>query len=255
MAGIIERVGPCLLAAREPTFETLARSITFQQLHGKAAGTIFERVRKAVGRRFTATALLKLSPEDLRACGLSRQKIASLTDLAERVARREINFSKLANLPDEEIIELLSQVRGVGVWTVQMFLLFALERPNVMPLDGLWNSKCRAPSLWARRNAETSGTGGTRKEMAPLLFRRELVPVAQSRRAGGALNISPYPETCAGSSGAILGKGRVGFSTISPKRRNNNNAEAGLSVRFGGSRLVRNRHCPDCCRRISPNRS
>lgn len=149
MAGIIERVGPCLLAAREPTFETLARSITFQQLHGKAAGTIFERVRKAVGRRFTATALLKLSPEDLRACGLSRQKIASLTDLAERVARREINFSKLANLPDEEIIELLSQVRGVGVWTVQMFLLFALERPNVMPLTdyGIRNAVRQAYGL------------------------------------------------------------------------------------------------------------
>jgi DNA-3-methyladenine glycosylase II len=149
MAGIIERVGPCLLAAREPTFETLARSITFQQLHGKAAGTIFERVRKAVGRRFTATALLKLSSEDLRACGLSRQKIASLTDLAERVARREINFSKLANLPDEEIIELLSQVRGVGVWTVQMFLLFALERPNVMPLTdyGIRNAVRQAYGL------------------------------------------------------------------------------------------------------------
>jgi DNA-3-methyladenine glycosylase II len=149
MAGIIERVGPCLLAAREPTFETLARSITFQQLHGKAAGTIFERVRKAVGRRFTATAFLKLSSEDLRACGLSRQKIASLTDLAERVARREINFSKLANLPDEEIIELLSQVRGVGVWTVQMFLLFALERPNVMPLTdyGIRNAVRQAYGL------------------------------------------------------------------------------------------------------------
>ncbi len=149
MAGIIKRVGPCLLAAREPTFETLARSITFQQLHGKAAGTIFERVRKAVGRRFTATAFLKLAPEDLRACGLSRQKIASLTDLAERVARREINFSKLADLPDEEVIELLSQVRGVGVWTVQMFLMFALQRPNVMPLTdfGIRNAVRQAYGL------------------------------------------------------------------------------------------------------------
>ena len=149
MAGIIERVGPCLLAAREPTFETLARSITFQQLHGKAAATIFERVRKAVGRRFTATAFLKLNLEDLRACGLSRQKIASLTDLAERVASREISFSKLTNLPDEEVIELLSQVRGVGVWTVQMFLMFALQRPNVMPLTdfGIRNAVRQAYGL------------------------------------------------------------------------------------------------------------
>jgi DNA-3-methyladenine glycosylase II len=137
LAKIIERVGPCRLANREPTFETLARSITFQQLHGKAAATIFDRVRKAVGRRFTAAAFLKLTPEQLRACGLSRQKIASLTDLAEHVACRRINFRKLHALDDEEVIALLSEVRGVGVWTAQMFLLFALERPNVMPLEDL----------------------------------------------------------------------------------------------------------------------
>jgi len=137
MAKIIKRVGPCQFTIREPTFETLARSITFQQLSGKAAGTIFGRLRKAVGRRFTATGFLKLTPEQLRACGLSRQKIASLTDLAERVARREIKFHKLALLADEEIISQLSQVRGVGVWTVQMFLIFALQRPNIMPLADL----------------------------------------------------------------------------------------------------------------------
>src|SRR5579875_935095 len=114
MAAIIARVGPCQLVNREPTFETLARSIAFQQLNGKAARTIFERLRKAVGRRFTASAFLKLTPEELRACGLSRQKIASLTDLAQRVARREINFRKLEGLDDQQIIELLSQVRGVG---------------------------------------------------------------------------------------------------------------------------------------------
>src|SRR5665213_1032977 len=113
MAKIIKRVGPCEFAAREPTFETLARSITFQQLSGKAAATIFGRVRKAVGRRFTATGFLKLSAEELRACGLSRQKIASLTDLAERVARREISFRGLSEMEDEQIILLLSQVRGI----------------------------------------------------------------------------------------------------------------------------------------------
>lgn len=149
MAAIIKRVGPYQAAIREPTFETLARSITFQQLSGKAAGTIFGRLRKAVGRRFTAGAFLKLTPEQLRACGLSRQKIASLTDLAERVARREINFRKIPKLDDDEIISLLSQVRGVGVWTVQMFLIFALQRPNVMPLAdlGIRNAVRRAYGL------------------------------------------------------------------------------------------------------------
>ena len=137
LAAIIGRIGPCVFGKREPTFETLARSITFQQLSGKAAGTIFERVRKAVGRRFTARGLLRLSEAELRACGLSRQKIASLTDLATRVASRQIVFARLPGMTDEEIIQSLCQVRGVGVWTVQMFLMFALERPNVLPVADL----------------------------------------------------------------------------------------------------------------------
>ncbi len=134
---IIERVGPCTIAGREPTFETLAKSITFQQLHGKAAAAIFARLKAAVGKRFSAGNFLKLSAEQLRACGLSKQKIASLTDLAERIARREIRFKQLSSLSDEEVITLLCQVRGIGVWTAQMFLMFALERPNVMPLGDL----------------------------------------------------------------------------------------------------------------------
>lgn len=137
MAAIVERVGPCTMIAREPSFETLARSITFQQLSGKAAGAIFARLKQAVGRRFTARGFLRLSEAELRACGLSRQKVASLTDLAERVARRQISFSKLPNMPDDDVIEALSQVRGVGLWTVQMFLIFALQRPNVLPTGDL----------------------------------------------------------------------------------------------------------------------
>ena len=137
LAAIIRKVGPCRMTSREPTFETLARSITFQQLSGKAAGTIFERLRKVVGRRFTATAFLRLPEDELRACGLSRQKIAALTDLAAHVASRKISFLKLKDLEDLAVIETLSQVRGVGVWTVQMFLMFALERPNVMPSGDL----------------------------------------------------------------------------------------------------------------------
>jgi DNA-3-methyladenine glycosylase II len=137
LANIIRRIGPCQFAKREPTFETLARSITFQQLNGKAASTIFARLQKAVGRRFTAGAFLRLTLDELRECGLSRQKIASLTDLAERVQRREINFRKLINMTDDEIVTVLSQVRGVGVWTAQMFLIFAMQRPDVMPLSDL----------------------------------------------------------------------------------------------------------------------
>jgi DNA-3-methyladenine glycosylase II len=137
LAAIISKVGPYRLITRKATFETLAKSITFQQLSGKAAGTIFRRLKQAAGGRLTSGAFLRLSEEQLRACGLSRQKIASVTDLAERVARREIRFNRLQDLSDEEIINLLCRVRGVGVWTVQMFLMFALERPNVMPITDL----------------------------------------------------------------------------------------------------------------------
>lgn len=151
MAKIIERVGPCKLAPLQPSFETLARSITFQQLHGKAASTIFGRLQNAVGRNFTATAFLKVEPETLRGCGLSRQKLASLTDLAEHVVRRRINFKKLPDLDNDEVLEALTQVRGVGVWTAQIFLMFALQRPNVLPLGdfGIRNAVRQAYGLQA----------------------------------------------------------------------------------------------------------
>ncbi len=133
LGAIIDRVGPCRLQLREPTFETLARSIVYQQVSGKAAASILARVQQAVGSRFTARAILRLTPEELRACGLSKQKTGYIRDLAEKVALRQVNFRKLALLSDEEVIEHLTQVKGVGVWTVQMFLMFALERPNVFP--------------------------------------------------------------------------------------------------------------------------
>jgi DNA-3-methyladenine glycosylase II len=149
MAKIIERVGPCELAVLKPNFETLARSITFQQLHGKAASTIFGRVQKAVGRSFTATAFLKADSEALRACGLSRQKLASLTDLAEHVVSRRLNFSKLSQLENEAVLEALTKVRGIGVWTAQMFMMFALGRPNVLPVSdfGIRNAVRQAYGL------------------------------------------------------------------------------------------------------------
>jgi DNA-3-methyladenine glycosylase II len=133
LAAIIDRVGPCRLQLREPTFETLARSIVYQQVSGKAAASILARVQQAVGSRFTANAVLRLTPEQLRACGLSKQKATYIRDLAEKVASRKLNFRRLAVLSDEEVIEHLTQVKGIGVWTVQMFLIFALERPNVFP--------------------------------------------------------------------------------------------------------------------------
>lgn len=151
LRAIIEKVGPFRLEKREPSFETLVRSIVYQQLSGKAAATIMGRLKAHVGSRFTPGALLRLPVEELRALGLSNQKAAYVHDLAERTRKREIRFQHLLDLPDEEIIEILTQVKGVGVWTVQMFLIFALERPNILPVGdlGVRNAIQRAYGLEA----------------------------------------------------------------------------------------------------------
>ena len=133
MATIIERVGPYRLTFREPTFETLVRSIAFQQLNGKAAKTIFDRLVTAAGGTLTPKSILALSVEQMRAVGLSRQKLSYIRNLAERTRSGEIDFTRLPEMSDEGVIEHLTRVKGIGVWSAQMFLMFALRRPNILP--------------------------------------------------------------------------------------------------------------------------
>jgi DNA-3-methyladenine glycosylase II len=137
MAAIIEQVGPCLMRQSEPTFESLARSIVYQQLHGKAAATIYGRLVAATSNPMVPEAILLLSHEEMRALGLSMQKAKYVRDLAERTARAEIDFPGMLEMADQEVIDALTQVKGVGVWTVQMFLMFSLKRPNVLPTGDL----------------------------------------------------------------------------------------------------------------------
>ena len=133
LATIIERVGPCHITYREPVFETIVRSIMFQQLNGTAARMIYERLQHAVGGKITPESLNELSDSDMRRVGLSRQKIAYLRDLVERTLSGEIEFPRLPEMSDDDVIEHLTRVKGVGVWTAHMFLIFALRRPNIMP--------------------------------------------------------------------------------------------------------------------------
>jgi DNA-3-methyladenine glycosylase II len=139
LRAIIERVGPCRIQFAEPDFETLARSIVFQQLSGASARAIFSRVKAAtIGNgRMTPSRILSLGDRDLRAAGLSQQKTAYLRDLAERTRQGQIHFARLPLLSDREVIEHLVVVKGVGVWTAQMFLLFALRRPDVLATGDL----------------------------------------------------------------------------------------------------------------------
>lgn len=134
MAAIIEQVGACRLQFGEPTFHALAESILYQQLNGAAAATIFDRFTAAAGDPLTPEGILKLTDVQMRGVGLSRQKTAYLRDLAEKTAAGLLEFERMAEMSEEEVIEHLTQVKGVGVWTAHMFLMFTLQRPDILPV-------------------------------------------------------------------------------------------------------------------------
>jgi DNA-3-methyladenine glycosylase II len=130
---IIERVGPFRMEFGPPEFSSLAESIVYQQLNGNAAATIFKRFADLAGEPLTPESILKLSDEQLRSVGLSKQKSAYLKDLAAKTAAGLLDFRRLPELSDQEVIEHLTQVKGIGVWTAHMFLMFTLRRPDVLP--------------------------------------------------------------------------------------------------------------------------
>jgi DNA-3-methyladenine glycosylase II len=135
---LIDRVGRYGIQYREPNFETLVRSIVYQQLSGRVAAVIFGRLSAlAPGGKLTPQAILKLTPARMRKAGLSKQKTAYIRDLARKTARGTLKFETLAEMADDEVIEHLTQVKGIGVWTAHMFLLFALQRPDVLPTGDL----------------------------------------------------------------------------------------------------------------------
>ena len=135
----VERVGELALTLEkaESTFAALARAIVYQQLNGKAAATIFARVRALFPRgKLDPRKLLTLPESDLRAAGLSRNKLASLRDLAERAAAGSLaTLPQLQRMDDDAIVDALTEVRGIGRWTVEMLLIFRLGRPDVLPLS------------------------------------------------------------------------------------------------------------------------
>jgi len=132
MRAVIERIGPCRIEYSEPVFHSLAEAIVYQQLNGKAAETILKRFTAVSGDPITPTGILKLTPEKMRSVGLSKQKSAYLIDMAERAERGDLDFSRLREMSDDQVIEHLTQVKGVGVWTAHMFLIFTLRRPNIL---------------------------------------------------------------------------------------------------------------------------
>jgi DNA-3-methyladenine glycosylase II len=138
LAAIIQKAGPYRAKYMEPVFQTLVRSIVYQQLSGKAAMTIFNRLAEAAEvTPLTPEAILKMRPQKMRKLGLSKQKTIYIRELAKLTRDGDIQFERLPEMEDAAIIETLTRVKGVGVWTVQMFLMFALQRPNVLPVGDL----------------------------------------------------------------------------------------------------------------------
>ena len=149
LARVIESVGPCRIRVREEGshFQALTRSIVYQQLSGKAAATILSRVEALFPNEIsTPEAVTATSDEQLRAAGLSRQKIGYIRDLSSKVATGALPLDTVEEMTDDDLIDHLVQVKGIGRWTAQMFLMFRLGRRDVLPeLDlGIQNAIKRA---------------------------------------------------------------------------------------------------------------
>ena len=135
LAEVIAAIGPYRPALHDPGFPSLVRAIVNQQVSKAAGDTILRRLYALFADGVPeANALLKLTTRRLRSVGLSGRKVEYLRDLAKHIVDGQIDFDALAHLPDEVVIERLTAVRGIGRWTAEMYLLFTLGRPDVLPL-------------------------------------------------------------------------------------------------------------------------
>jgi DNA-3-methyladenine glycosylase II len=145
------------LKSRGDAFQALARSIVGQQISVKAADSIWNRFAERAGK-VRAAAVCAIPTEDLRACGFSGQKSAYMLDLANRFATGQVQARRWTRMDDEAIVEDLTQVKGIGRWTVEMFLIFHLKRPDVFPVGDLG-------LLRAMERAYNDGNALTRDQM------------------------------------------------------------------------------------------
>ena len=143
IAPLIKKLGSPTIGPIKKTlyFQDLVSAITNQQLSGKAASTIFGRVKLLCKGDFSPEAILKLTEAKLRGAGLSYAKIKYVKDLAIQTQNSNLKLQKLDKLPDEEVIKELVAVKGIGRWTAEMFLMFSLARPDIFPVDDLGISK------------------------------------------------------------------------------------------------------------------
>lgn len=164
---LIKKYGPCKIkpSKKKDYFIDLVDAITSQQLSGKAATTIFTRVKERCGGEITPEKLKKLKTEQLRKCGLSYAKCSYVKDLAEKVLTGQLKVKKLDKLPDEEVLKELIAVKGIGRWTAEMFLMFSLARPDVFPVDDLGIRKGMQKLL--KRNSNSPKIGKFAEQWMP----------------------------------------------------------------------------------------
>jgi DNA-3-methyladenine glycosylase II len=137
MAALVRRHGPFARPVTRDYYGRLVRAIVGQQISSKAAAAIYARVVAQAGGTLAPAAVRALTPDVLRACGLSEAKLRSIGDLTERALDGRLDLDRLEVLPDHDIVAQLVAVRGIGRWTAEMFLMFALARPDVLPVDDL----------------------------------------------------------------------------------------------------------------------
>jgi 3-methyladenine DNA glycosylase/8-oxoguanine DNA glycosylase len=156
---LIKKYGPCKIrpSKKKDYFVDLVDVITSQQLSGKAAKTIFNRLKEKCGGDITPEKLKKLKTEELRKCGLSYAKCSSVKDLTQRVKSKKLQVRELDKLPDDEVMRELIEVKGIGRWTAEMFLMFTLARPDVFPVDDLGIRKGIEKLLKRAPNAQKMG--------------------------------------------------------------------------------------------------
>ncbi len=153
LGALIDRIGPSRIHYRPATFDALVHAIVNQQLSGKAAATIYGRLQDALApKEVEPRGILRLGEDRLRELGISKQKCAYLLDLAEKTRAKKVDFDALPKLPDAVVLEQLTAIKGIGEWTVHMFLMFALRRPDVLPVGdlGIQNAIHRLYGLEAR---------------------------------------------------------------------------------------------------------
>ena len=135
---IIDQTGPYLIELLEPSYEALVKAIVLQQLSGKVAEVIFKRLVAAAGNgRLTPEAVLRLRPAKMRAIGLSKAKTLYIRELARQLVSGKLDLASLTAVSDEQVHARLTALKGIGPWTVHMFLIFALGRHDVMPSGDL----------------------------------------------------------------------------------------------------------------------